>query len=104
MSGARAGVAGVYNVAEYRPEKQRALWRWAAHVIGLVEGKPADVVPLRAQRRSAEPSVEGPRTKRTRGARHHAPARPTMTPDELLTPDERVEDVPFEASAALAIV
>jgi integrase len=46
VSGARAGVAGVYNLAEYGQEKQAALARWAVHVQGLVTGKPATVVSL----------------------------------------------------------
>ena len=36
VSGARAGVAGVYNRAAYAPEKKAALERWAAHVERLV--------------------------------------------------------------------
>jgi integrase len=56
VSGARAGVAGVYNVAEYRAEKQEALRRWAQHVAGVVSGKPADVVNFpRGRRRRARP-------------------------------------------------
>ena len=35
ISGARAGVAGIYNRANYLPEKKAALARWAAHVDGL---------------------------------------------------------------------
>jgi integrase len=50
VSGARAGVAGVYNRAGYLPEKKAALERWAAHIAGLVEGGPSSVVPLRVQR------------------------------------------------------
>jgi hypothetical protein len=47
VSGARAGVAGTYNRAACAPEKRAALERWAAHVQGLVEGRPAaNVVPL----------------------------------------------------------
>jgi integrase len=46
VSGARAGVAGVYNRAAYAPEKKAALERWAAHVEGLVTGKAAKVVPM----------------------------------------------------------
>jgi integrase len=47
VSGARAGVAGVYNRAAYLPEKTAALERWAAHVEGLVSGQAAKVTPLR---------------------------------------------------------
>jgi integrase len=46
ISGARAGVAGTYNRAAYAPEKRAALERWAAHIEGLVAGKPANVVAL----------------------------------------------------------
>jgi integrase len=46
VSGARAGVAGVYNRAAYASEKKAALERWASHVQGLVSGKPANVVAL----------------------------------------------------------
>jgi integrase len=46
VSGFRAGVGGVYNRASYGPEKKAALERWAAHLAGLVEGRPANVVPL----------------------------------------------------------
>ncbi len=37
VSGARAGVAGVYNRASYAREKREALDLWAAHVAGLCE-------------------------------------------------------------------
>jgi integrase len=47
ISGARAGVAGVYNRAAYLPEKKAALERWADHIEGLVSGKAATVTPLR---------------------------------------------------------
>jgi integrase len=50
VSGAKAGVAGTYNVERYESEKRAALERWAAHVARLVAGKPADIVPLRASR------------------------------------------------------
>jgi integrase len=46
VSGARAGVAGVYNRAAYLPEKKAALERWSIHVVGLVEGKAANVMPV----------------------------------------------------------
>lgn len=39
VSGARAGVAGNYNRAEYREEKRRALEAWAKHVEDLVRGE-----------------------------------------------------------------
>ena len=47
VSGAKAGVAGIYNRSAYAPEKKAALERWASHVDGLVEGKPANVIALR---------------------------------------------------------
>jgi integrase len=47
ISGAKAGVAGVYNRAAYAAEKRVALTLWAAHVEGLVEGRGADVVAYR---------------------------------------------------------
>jgi integrase len=36
VSGHKAGVAGVYNAAEYLPEKRDALEQWAAHLMGLL--------------------------------------------------------------------
>jgi integrase len=51
VSGHRGGVAGVYNKSELLPERRAALERWAAHVAGLVEGKPANVADLAALRR-----------------------------------------------------
>ncbi len=44
---AKGGVAGIYNRFEYSEEKRAALARWADHVLGLVEGRPAKVVSLR---------------------------------------------------------
>lgn len=52
VSGAKAGVAGVYNRAVYAEEKKAALERWAAHVEAIVTGKPANVVPLRKPNRA----------------------------------------------------
>ena len=52
ISGAQAGVAGIYNRATYLPEKTTALERWAAHVEGLVSGKMAKVVPLERRKRT----------------------------------------------------
>lgn len=47
ISGAKSGVAGVYNVEEYEPEKREAWRRWAKYVEDLVSGRSAKVVPLR---------------------------------------------------------
>ena len=47
VSGAKAGVAGVYNRAAYAPEKAAALERWANHIAGLVSGQAATVTPIR---------------------------------------------------------
>lgn len=35
ISGAKAGVAGIYNRATYAREKREALDLWAAHVLAL---------------------------------------------------------------------
>jgi integrase len=48
ISGVRGGIAGVYNRSELMPERRAALERWAIHVEGLVSGKAAKVVPIRA--------------------------------------------------------
>lgn len=47
ISGAKAGVAGVYNRSQMLPERKAALERWAAHLEGLVSVNAANVVPLR---------------------------------------------------------
>jgi integrase len=49
VSGHRGGVAGVYNRSEMLPERRAALERWSAHVQGLIDGKAAKVVLLRAE-------------------------------------------------------
>ena len=46
ISGAKAGVAGTYNRAQYQEEKKAALERWAAHVAGLVSGTGASILLL----------------------------------------------------------
>jgi integrase len=48
VSGAKGGVAGVYNRAAYAQEKKQALERWATHVEDLLNGAAAKVVQLRA--------------------------------------------------------
>jgi integrase len=47
ISGHRAGVAGIYNRAQYAAEKKAALELWSAHVEALVKGETAKVVALR---------------------------------------------------------
>jgi integrase len=47
-SGTRRGVAAVYNRHDHFDEKKEALAAWARHVTGLVDGKPSNVVSLRA--------------------------------------------------------
>jgi integrase len=51
VSGHKAGVAGTYNVAEYRAEKQAALERWAMEVHRIVSGRAANVLPMPRKRR-----------------------------------------------------
>src|SRR5262245_19389083 len=46
VSGFRAGVSGVYNLAKYEPEMRRALDLWSDHVMALVEGRASNVVAL----------------------------------------------------------
>jgi integrase len=47
VSGHKAGVAGIYNRARYDKEKRAALNLWAEHVMALVEGRKAVVVPMK---------------------------------------------------------
>jgi integrase len=47
QSGARGGVAGIYNRSTLLPERKEAFERWAAHVAGIVEQRPANVTKLR---------------------------------------------------------
>jgi integrase len=46
-SGHKSGVAGIYNRATYDKEKREALNLWAEHVMALVEGRAAKVLPLK---------------------------------------------------------
>jgi hypothetical protein len=50
ISGAKAGVAGIYNKALYANEKRAALERWAVHVLGLLTQRPDNVVAMRKAR------------------------------------------------------
>lgn len=45
-SGAKAGVAGVYNRSTYAREKRAALDLWADQLLAIVEGRPTKVTPL----------------------------------------------------------
>lgn len=47
VSGTKGGVAGIYNHAAYLDEKRVAWQRWAAHVGGLLAGRPANVTSIR---------------------------------------------------------
>jgi integrase len=49
ISGHKGGVAGIYNRAQYAPEKKAALARWADHLQGLVAGTKGKVVALRGK-------------------------------------------------------
>jgi len=53
VSGHKAGPAGIYNKALYLDERRRALERWGAHLMELVEGTPrkAKVVQLGRRRK-----------------------------------------------------
>jgi integrase len=46
QSGARGGVAGIYNRSALLPERKAAFERWALHVAGIVERRPANVTKL----------------------------------------------------------
>jgi integrase len=48
ISGHKAGVAGRYNQADYKPEKRAGLERWADQLLAWVEGRESNVTPLRA--------------------------------------------------------
>ena len=47
VSGHKGGVAGIYNRATYDKEKREALSLWAEHVMAIVEGRKAVVVPMK---------------------------------------------------------
>jgi integrase len=46
VSGHKGGVAGIYNRATYDKEKREALNLWAEHLLAVIEGRKAVVVPL----------------------------------------------------------
>ena len=43
-----AGIVGVYQRHSFSDEKRNALEAWGKFVVSLIEGRPANVVPLRA--------------------------------------------------------
>jgi integrase len=47
VSGHKAGVAGIYNRSTYDREKREALNLWAEHLMAVIEGRAATVVPLK---------------------------------------------------------
>jgi hypothetical protein len=47
ISGHKGGVAGIYNKAQYLPERRAALALWAEHLTAIVEGRLAKVVPYK---------------------------------------------------------
>lgn len=47
VSGHKGGVAGIYNRATYDKEKRETLNLWGEHVLAVVEGRAAKVLPLR---------------------------------------------------------
>jgi len=59
ISGAKAGVAGVYNRAAYLTEKRRALELWDAHVARLLGRRDNTIVPFAKPERAR--LVEAPR-------------------------------------------
>jgi integrase len=50
QSGSKAGVAGIYNLNVYLPEKTSAMTLWAEHLMAAISGKAAKVVLLRSAR------------------------------------------------------
>jgi integrase len=47
VSGHKSGVAGIYNRATYDREKRQALDLWAEHLLAVVDGRKAVVVPMK---------------------------------------------------------
>jgi hypothetical protein len=43
----RGGIEAVYDRHRYQPEIKAALVLWAGHVMAIIEGRPATVVPLK---------------------------------------------------------
>ncbi|MBW5439255.1 tyrosine-type recombinase/integrase [Bradyrhizobium canariense] len=47
VSGAKSGVAGIYNKERYESQRRAALERWADYIANVVEGKVAKIASLR---------------------------------------------------------
>jgi integrase len=47
VSGSRGGVAGVYNLAAYEPDKRAAMHRWDGHLMAAIEGRDTNISPPR---------------------------------------------------------
>ena len=47
VSGHKGGVAGIYNRAAYDKEKREALNLWAEHLLAVIKGRKATVVPMK---------------------------------------------------------
>src|SRR5262249_5609825 len=45
VSGSRGGVAGVYNLAAYEPDKRAAMLRWDQHLMAAIEGRDTNISP-----------------------------------------------------------
>jgi hypothetical protein len=54
LAHARPGIAGVYDLYSYLPEKREALERWASRLAAIVDPAPANVLPMRKARRRAQ--------------------------------------------------
>jgi integrase len=62
VSGHKAGVAGVYNRADYRVQTRQALTAWSEHLLAIVGERPAPekVIPLRPEMmRNADDKIVG---------------------------------------------
>jgi len=44
ISGHKAGIAGVYNAADYLPERRQALDMWGQHIAALIAGRESNVI------------------------------------------------------------
>jgi integrase len=49
VSGHKGGIAGIYNRAQYGPEKAQALDRWDDHIASVVQGRRSTVISLRGR-------------------------------------------------------